>query len=76
MVKAAQVAVGLLLLQVILGGLNVWLADEYSALVVAHLTAATLLWATLTTINLQLVRSPALSRRPDPARARAEAVTA
>jgi heme A synthase len=76
MVKAATVMVGLLVLQIVLGGLNVWLTDEYSALVVAHLTVATLLWATLTTINIQMVRVPALQSAPDAPRPRAEAVTA
>src|SRR4051812_20634348 len=60
MVRAAWLAVGLLVLQIVLGGLNVWLTDEYSALVVAHLTVATLLWATLTTINVQLLPLPTL----------------
>lgn len=78
MVRAAGVAIGLLALQILLGGLNVWLTDEYSALVVAHLTVATLLWATLTTITIQLVRAPALQAatgRRSPRR-EAEAVTA
>src|SRR5947208_12386925 len=38
MTKAAKVAIGLLCLQIVLGGLNVWLTNEYAALVVAHLT--------------------------------------
>jgi heme A synthase len=61
MVRAAWVALGLLGLQIVLGALNVWLTDEYSVLVVAHLTTATLLWATLTTINIQLVRAPVVA---------------
>jgi heme A synthase len=63
--------------QIVLGGLNVWLSDEYSTLVVAHLTVATLLWTALTICNMQLVRTPVLDPRaelaPPP---RAEAVTA
>jgi heme A synthase len=73
MVKAAWVALGLLGLQIVLGGLNVWLTDEYSALVVAHLTVATLLWATLTTMNTELVRAPALEAGTDRPLRRAEA---
>ena len=77
MVRAGWVALGLLGLQIVLGALNVWLTDEYAALVVAHLTTATLLWATLTTMNIQLVRAPALEPGVDetPLR-RAEPVTA
>ena len=76
MVRAAWVALALLGLQVVLGALNVWLTDEYSALVVAHLTVATLLWATLTTVNIQLVRAPALEPGPHRPLRRAEAVPA
>jgi heme A synthase len=76
MVKAAWAAVGLLVLQIVLGGLNVWLTDEYQALVVAHLTVATLLWATLTTVTIQLVRAPSLETAVDGPRPRAEAVPA
>jgi heme A synthase len=76
MVKAAKLAIGLLVLQIVLGALNVWLTNEYAALVVAHLTVATLLWATLTTVNIQLVRVPALERPLEQPLSRAEAVTA
>lgn len=64
-VRAAKVALGLLGLQVLLGALNVWLTDEYAALVVAHLTTATLLWATLTTMNLELKLAPATTTEPE-----------
>jgi heme A synthase len=76
MVRAAWVAAGLLVLQIVLGGLNVWLTDEYSALVVAHLTVASLLWAALTTINIQLVPAPAPEEAVDRPLRRAEPVAA
>ena len=76
MVRAAWIASGLLALQVLLGALNVWLGDEYAALVVAHLTTATLLWATVTTINIQLVRAPIVEPSPERHVGRAEPVTA
>lgn len=77
MVKAAWVMLLLLVGQIVLGGLNVWLSNEYSALVVAHLTVATLLWATLSVVNLEMVRTPSLARDAAPASgARPEAVTA
>jgi heme A synthase len=76
-VATAPWMVAALVLQVVLGGLNVWLTDEYSALVVAHLTVATLLWAALTVCTIQLVRTPVLERRRQTASsARAEAVAA
>jgi heme A synthase len=66
-----------LVAQIVLGGLNVWLSDEYSSLIVAHLTVATLLWAVLTICNMQLVRTPVLDPRAETAPPpRAEAVTA
>lgn len=50
---------GLLVVQVGLGAANVWLAKEYELLILAHLATATLLWGTLTALNLQLIRIPA-----------------
>jgi heme A synthase len=65
-VLAAKVLAGLLVLQIALGGLNVWLTKEYELLILAHLATATLLWGTLTTITLQLFRipAPAVERAP------------
>ena len=57
---------GLLVVQVGLGAANVWLAKEYELLILAHLATATLLWGTLTALNLQLIRIPAPA--PEPAR--------
>jgi len=76
MVRAAWAAVGLLVLQIVLGGLNVWLTDEYQVLVVAHLTVATLLWAALTSINIQLLPAPAVEETVDRPLRRAEPVAA
>ena len=58
-VRAARVLTGLLVLQVALGAVNVWLTREYELLILAHLTTATLLWGTITTLNLRLFRIPA-----------------
>ena len=66
--RALAMALALLALQVLLGALNVWL-EERGELIVAHLTVATALWATVLYAALELVsvpephRSPA--RRPD-----------
>jgi heme A synthase len=59
----------LLVLQILVGALNVWL-DEYELLIVLHLALGTLLWATTLGLTLQL--APARERAP----ARAEAVAA
>jgi heme a synthase len=67
----ARVLGGLLLVQLLLGALNVWL-DEYEILIVAHLALGTLLWMTALGLTLQLYRVPAPAR----ARSRAEAVPA
>ena len=40
----AHAAGGILLVQLLLGALNVWL-EEYEVLIVAHLAVGTLLWA-------------------------------
>jgi heme A synthase len=60
---------GLLLLQVLVGALNVWL-DEYELMILLHLALGTLLWATTLGVTLQL--APARERSPR----RAEAVAA
>ena len=71
-VRAARVLAGLLVLQIVLGGLNVWLTHEYELLILAHLATATLLWGALTTINLQLFRIPAAEPEGAPNLARSE----
>jgi cytochrome c oxidase assembly protein subunit 15 len=70
-VRSARLLGGLLLLQLLLGALNVWL-EEYEVLIVAHLALGTLLWMTAIGLTLQLYRVPA----PAEARTRAEAVPA
>jgi heme A synthase len=74
--RSAWVALGLLALQILLGAANVWLTTEYDALIVAHLTVATLLWTRLVwlALALQEVPYPAGVARPVPAPG--EAVTA
>lgn len=56
-VRLAYGALGVLLLQILVGALNVWL-DEYEALIVTHLTLGTLLWGLLVGIAFQLHRVP------------------
>lgn len=76
--RMALVVGGLLAAQLVVGALNVWL-EEYQLLILAHLTLATLLWAQLLTLSLELypLRAAAgarASERPGPGPA--EAVTA
>jgi heme A synthase len=63
------VAPVLLAAQILLGAMNVWLG-KHGALIVAHLTLATLLWATVVYAAVSLFAVPAAARRPleDPAR--------
>jgi heme A synthase len=76
-VRAARVLVALLAVQILLGGLNVWLKSEYEVLILAHLATATLLWGALATITLQLFRVPAaVPARTAGAAQRERAVTA
>jgi heme A synthase len=72
--RPAALLGGLLLVQLVLGALNVWL-DEYEALIVAHLAVGTLLWAGALGLTLQLYRVPAPAAEPASGR-RAEALTA
>jgi heme A synthase len=62
---------GLLVLQVLVGALNVWL-DEYELMILLHLALGTLLWATTLGMALQLAPAGERSTR----RAEAEAVAA
>jgi heme a synthase len=58
----------LLALQLLLGALNVWLG-KHPALIVAHLTAGTLLWAAAVTATLRFSPAPqtaSRSARPEP----------
>jgi heme A synthase len=73
--RLAMAVLGLLLLQVLLGALNVWIATEYELLILAHLAVGTLLWATTATLAMRLfpLPEPAGER---PARRPAEAVPA
>ena len=61
----AKLVLGVLAVQVLVGALNVWL-DEYEALIVAHLTLGTLLWACAVSLTLQLypLPEPAAERAP------------
>ena len=59
--RSAWAILGLLGTQLVVGGLQVWLNDEYQALILLHLTIATLLWAAWTTLTMQLLPVPAPS---------------
>jgi len=66
-VRAAWIAAGLLVCQVLVGALNVWL-DEYEALIVLHLALGTLLWGTVVSVALALypAGAPATARAGSP----------
>ena len=57
LVRATAITTGVLAVQVLLGALNVWLG-EHAGLVVAHLTVATLLWASLVHVSMLALPSP------------------
>jgi heme A synthase len=67
----------LLVCQILLGALNVWLG-KHPGLIVAHLTLATILWATVVYAAASLVEVPAGARRTlqDPGATDTQAVTA
>lgn len=69
--RYAWALAGLLVLQVLVGALNVWL-DEYELMILLHLALGTLLWAA--TLGMALQLAPARERAPR--RAEAEAVAA
>jgi heme A synthase len=67
----------LLVCQILLGALNVWLG-KHPGLIVAHLTLATILWATVVYAAASLVNvpAPARGRLEDPGPTDTQAVTA
>jgi heme A synthase len=71
-VRWAKLMLALLLVQILVGALNVWL-DEYEAMIVLHLALGTLLWSTALGFTLQLFRVPAPAAEPA---LRRQAVTA
>jgi heme A synthase len=56
-VRFAWASLALLAVQILVGALNVWL-DEYELLILAHLTLGTLLWASVSTMAMQLAPVP------------------
>jgi heme A synthase len=70
-------APALLLLQILLGAMNVWLG-KHPVLIVAHLTLATLLWATVIYAATSLLAVPVDARRRarDPGATETQAATA
>ena len=58
LVRMGWVIIVILLLQLLVGAANVWIAEIYEALIVLHLTLATILWGHLFGMNLQLYRVP------------------
>jgi heme A synthase len=75
--RAFFIAPALLVCQILLGALNVWLG-KHPALIVAHLTLATVLWATVVYAAASLITVPARAgRKMEDAGAReTQAVTA
>jgi len=67
-VRAARGIAAVLVAQILVGALNVWL-EEYELLILAHLTLAALLWATVSTLTMQLYPVPAPSEAAVPRRA-------
>jgi heme A synthase len=65
-VRAAYALGAILVVQILVGALNVWL-EEYEVLILAHLTLGALLWAASAMLTMQLYRVP----RPEPALAHA-----
>ncbi len=65
-IRYAKALAALLVVQILVGALNVWL-EEYELLILAHLALGTLLWATSLGMTLQL--SPARERSPSHAKA-------
>ena len=59
--RQAWALAGLLVVQVLVGALNVWL-DEYELMILLHLALGTLLWAT--TLGMALQLAPARERSP------------
>jgi heme A synthase len=55
---------GVLVLQILVGALNVWIANEYETLILLHLTLATLLWGAVTDLTLQFYRVPEPASEP------------
>ena len=55
-VRLAWTLAGLLVLQLLVGALNVWL-DEYELLILLHLTLGTLLWTASLGLTLELYRA-------------------
>jgi heme A synthase len=72
--RLLSLAALLLVGQVLLGGMNVWLG-EHGVLIVAHLTVATMLWATVVSIAYRLAWLPSPARSSERA-PRAEASAA
>jgi heme A synthase len=68
-------AAALLVVQVLLGALNVWLG-EHAVLIVAHLITATLLWSTIMIIAFRLAWAPAAVASQAAPRAEPTTVTA
>jgi heme A synthase len=56
-VRYAWAGLALLVVQVLVGALNVWL-DEYELLILLHLTLGTLLWANVSTMAMHLAPAP------------------
>jgi heme A synthase len=74
LVSASAAATGVLVVQVLLGALNVWLG-EHAGLVIAHLAVATLLWVSLVQVSIRALPAPRRTQAPV-RKAEAEVATA
>jgi heme A synthase len=71
----ALTALAMLVVQLLLGAINVWVG-EYAWLVIAHLAAATLLWSSLVYVSLLVLLAPQGARVRVSSEATVEAVPA
>jgi heme A synthase len=72
--RNAWALLGVLVVQILVGALNVWL-EEYEAMIILHLGLGTVLWMTSTWMTLQMYRVPSAAAERDSA-SRRELVTA
>lgn len=63
----AWALLGILVVQILVGALNVWL-EEYEAMIILHLGLGTLLWMTSSWTTMQLYRVPARATESAPRR--------
>jgi cytochrome c oxidase assembly protein subunit 15 len=75
LVRSTTALIGVLVLQILLGALNVWLG-EHAWLVITHLAVGTLLWCSLVQVTLLALRAPQEAARVATREAEMEAAPA